>query len=262
MYTLNPTSLIPDRINGIDISSAQGEIPFALLKEKGFEFVYIQCTRYSAQVDPGWERRRDKALEAGLRVGLYHFFSPTSPGPTPEVAQAEFFYKTSKGLGSIAGELPPMLDWENLPTCTNRPTMHPGDCVKEFNRFANACKQLWYPDSNRYPTVYTYPHYAGSHQPALQEAGELDYFPLTLASYTVGLSLYPTRIPDHPIPLPWTEWKLCQIKGNDGRIPGYKGAVDRLVFNGSSADWDKFCGIERPASEIIHDTSDETVQRP
>lgn len=256
-YTLNPASLIPDRINGIDISSAQGEIPFALLKEKGFEFVYIQCTRYSSQIDAGLERRRDKALEAGLRVGVYHFFSPTSPGPEPEKAQAEFFYKTSKGLGKLAGELPPMLDWENKPTCLNRPDKHPKECVHEMMRFANACKQLWYPDSGRYPTIYTYPDYSWTHQPHLSEATELDYFPLTYASYTMGLSLYPSRIPDHKVPLPWTEWHLCQIKGNDGRIPGYKGPVDRLVFNGSSADWDKFCGIERPASLPIHEVKED-----
>ncbi len=58
----------------------------------------------------------------------------------------------------------------------------------------------------------------------------------------------PAQIPVHALPKPWAQWALCQHKGNDGRVPGVTGACDMQVFNGSSAEFALFRGLNRPTA--------------
>jgi len=245
--------------NGIDVSSANGEIDFSKVKQDGFDFVYVQSSRYSSTKDSGYQQKVDAARAAGLVVGAYHFCSHDSS----PVAQAEFFYHASNGLGNKLGELPPMIDWE---FCTpSKYKDHPRHCVDFLETFSSTCKDLWYgPDSSRLPVVYTYPSYGSSHQPALSERTSLGEYPLCYASYKSEPSSDGYRLvgwvpilgtgPIHQIQRPWTTWKLWQYSGDNGLpVSGCTGSVDRQLFNGSSGDWKDFLGLERPVDSIVKD---------
>lgn len=253
---------VEGRINGIDVSSVNTIKDFKLVKEAGFEFVYIQSSRYSSTRELSFDRTLEAARNAGLRCGAYHFCSHD----TDPVKQAEFFYKASGGLGSKPGELPPMVDWE---FCTpSKYPSHPQHCVDWVEQNLVAVEGLWYPDNDnrilqRHPVLYSYPAYCGSHQPALAQKRSLGGYPLCYASYKSVRSadgkswvLVPwlptaTQAPLHALPAPFSRWTLWQYSGDKGlRVPGIANDCDRQVFNGSSGDWAEFVGRRRPVDVV------------
>lgn len=249
--------------DGIDLCSLQcagGDPDFDRVKQAGFSFVYIKCTQYSGIRDHAFPRLRDAAKKAGLHVGAYHFCSQsgmTENGGyvmTDPEAQMEFFHNTSEGLGSLPGELPPMIDWE---FCT-KPTKH--QCVTWLHKAASAAEALWYPQNNhvemleagwkpRFPVIYTYPNYAATHQPELGEEDGLKQYPLCYASYkSAGQKLLPWypqagEAPLHKVPKPWERALLVQYSGNNGiKVAGIQADCDRQVFTGTKEEWDAFIG--------------------
>ncbi len=250
--------VVPDAINGLDVSSMQGRPNWKLVKEAGFDFVYIQSSRYSSTPELSFLAQSEGAREAGLLVGSYHFCSHDSD----PIKQAGFYFRTSGGLGSKSGELPPMVDWEYC--TTSKYPDHPKHCVTWIETFIGECQRLWYPDNanrlhKRHIVLYSYPNYCGSHQPALAASRVLGGYPLCYASYrqdgAVPLSTGDAVV--HPLPKPWLGWSLCQYSGNVGvPVPGIKGACDRQVFNGSSGEFALFCGIYRP----VHSSEFEVIE--
>ncbi len=271
--------IVPGRINGIDICGIQdinGSLDAKKIKESGFDFAYVKSSQYSSIRDLKFSSLVERLRDADIRVGAYHFCSHDSD-PTK---QAEHFFKSSKGLGSKPGELPPMCDWEYCTPShyTNNPEYplgHPGHCVWWIVTFMEAVTKLWYPDNAlalngvgdgrinpRLPVIYTYPNYSTTHQPHLGQAkGKINIYPLCYASYTPGTKLQPTRIPDHPLPKPFTSWTLCQHKGNDGRVPGIVGACDMQVFNGSQGEFDTFCGVLKPVHNSLFEVKEDVQIR-
>ena len=66
--------------HGIDVSHYQGDIDWASIEKQGIDFAYIKATEGSSYVDEYYETNRNKAEEAGMRIGFYHFFSFESSG--------------------------------------------------------------------------------------------------------------------------------------------------------------------------------------
>lgn len=92
-------------VRGVDVSSYQGEIDWARLKEQGVDFAFIKATEGSGLQDRYFQRNFAGALGVGIRAGAYHFFSFDSPGAT----QAENFYRAVR---KRPGMLPPVVDVE------------------------------------------------------------------------------------------------------------------------------------------------------
>lgn len=240
--------IVPDAVNGIDVSSIQSGLDAKKIAEAGFEFAYVQSSRYSSTKDHHFDSLVGRLRDAGLSVGAYHFCSHDSD----PVKQAEFFYRSSGGLGKASGELPPMVDWEfctpsKYTDSSAYPLGHPAHCVRFAEAFMEAVTNLWYPNNverlvPRFPVLYSYPFYCGSHQPALGKSG-LGKYPLCYASYgTRGyVPSSQHELPSHKIHEPWKSWQMCQYSGNTGApVPGVQGACDRLVFGGSRVMWDEF----------------------
>ncbi len=92
-------------VRGVDVSSYQGEIDWAVLSTQDIEFAFIKATEGSSYADERFAYNYEQARRAGLRVGAYHFFSYDSPGE----AQADNF------IGHVEvfdGMLPPVIDVE------------------------------------------------------------------------------------------------------------------------------------------------------
>jgi len=239
--------IVPNRINGIDLNGSIQTITDAKkLKDHGFEFAYVASSRYSNTRELSFPKTLDTLRAAGLRVGVYHFCSHDSD---PE-AQAEFFHRWSGGVGSQPGELPPMVDWEYCTPAKYSP--HPQHCVTWAERFMARATNLWYPHNEsyhtaRFPVFYTYPNYAATHQPALQQS-VLGIYPLDYASYSNTPKVLPKAELQsfHKVPLPWAGARLWQYSGNKGLpVPGIAGDCDRQLFNGSRDDWDVFLGLKK-----------------
>ena len=91
---------------GVDLSSYQGEVDFAKLKEQKIEFAYIKATEGSKHTDAHFVANWTKAETAGMPAGAYHFFSYESSG----AAQAENFIAAMGD--SLEGRLIPAIDLE------------------------------------------------------------------------------------------------------------------------------------------------------
>ncbi|WP_447409795.1 GH25 family lysozyme [Clostridium perfringens] len=63
---------------GIDISNWQRGINLNELKAKGYEICYIKITEGRGYVDPCFEENYNKAIAAGMKVGVYHYWRGTS----------------------------------------------------------------------------------------------------------------------------------------------------------------------------------------
>lgn len=92
-------------MKGIDISNHNGSIDFRAVKNDGIELVYIKATEGTTYTDVKLLANYNGALNAGLKIGFYHFLVGTS---VPET-QAENFYINIKDKQS---SLKPCLDVE------------------------------------------------------------------------------------------------------------------------------------------------------
>ena len=70
-------------IYGIDVSHYQGLINWQMVKtDKNASYVYIKATEGAGYVDQYYLRNLRGAKEAGIPVGIYHFFTPSASAMT------------------------------------------------------------------------------------------------------------------------------------------------------------------------------------
>lgn len=90
---------------GIDVSRYQKSINWTKVKQNNIGFVYIKATEGATHKDARFEKNFAGAKEAGIPVGVYHFFRMTS---SPQ-KQFENFKRV---VGSRRMDLIPMIDIE------------------------------------------------------------------------------------------------------------------------------------------------------
>jgi hypothetical protein len=62
---------------GISVSHFNGSINFSMVAERGIRFAFIKASQGESFVDAEAPKSATAAHQAGLKVGLYHFFIPT-----------------------------------------------------------------------------------------------------------------------------------------------------------------------------------------
>lgn len=93
----------------VDLSSNNQEPNFPLLKRSGVDGVWLKATEGMSWRDPTFQRRREAANRAGLRVGAYAFARPDLHPLDPQ-GEAHNFVQTVKSIGRT--DLRPALDYE------------------------------------------------------------------------------------------------------------------------------------------------------
>jgi Glycosyl hydrolases family 25 len=268
-------------IHYIDICpTVQKQVDFLKVRDAGFRAVLIKSSQYSSTRIHAAEQYVKRAEGSGLLCGHYHY---AYCGADPE-KQAEFFYDAARGHGSLAGQLPPVLDLEyglGPPVDGAEHPIPPQRIVEWAVVFLRRATKLWYPLHElegeagrvvRKPKIYLFPAFAKKLQPYLSES-ELTQYDLHFACYYGD--------PKHPETLAWmpgdvgrptdpwnvptgmrcTDW---QYSGNHGRpVPGIPGWTDRNVFLGDETQWQMNLGlIKRPVHSTEYGVKDDTVTRP
>ncbi len=100
------------RIHGIDLSLYQQYVYWPAVKKMEVQnvkigFVFIKATEGLVNTDKQFKRNWQKAFEANIPRGAYHYFLATKDGR----AQANNFIKN---VNRQSGDLPPVLDIEEL----------------------------------------------------------------------------------------------------------------------------------------------------
>lgn len=196
---------------GIDVSHFQGDVDWNKVAAGGQSFVSIKATQgqsgYSAA--SYYTDNIEKAREAGLISGGYHFFSGGDDGK----AQADYFLSVAKPK---SGDLLPMLDLED--TNGASASMIVEEALAWLSAVENAV--------GKKPFLYTTASFfAGIGNPS----GFEDY-PLWVANYGVSKPHMPQG------------WKIYTIwqHSQSGSCNGVSGNVDMDSFNGPRSTLDVF----------------------
>jgi lysozyme len=196
------------QIHGIDVSHHQSFVHWPAVKEMQVKdvkigFSFIKATEGLVNVDRRFKRNWDKAAQAKLPRGAYHFFITGKSGK----GQAKNFINT---VHLAPGDLPPVLDVEQLYG------VKPAKMREQIKEWLEAVEEYY----NVRPIIYTsanfYEQYLGA---------DFDRYPLWVAHY---------KEKDKPrIKREWMFWQHSE----EGRVNGITNKVDFNVFNGDSTDF-------------------------
>ncbi|HMU47688.1 MAG TPA: glycoside hydrolase family 25 protein [Chitinophagaceae bacterium] len=193
-------------IHGIDVSKYQdkidwNEVKAMQVKQIQLGFAFIKATEGIKNKDPHFKRNWEKAKDAGVIRGAYHFFIASKDGQK----QAENFINNVK---TGPGDLPPVLDVEQLNGSSAL------QLRAELKKWLNVVENHFGVKPIIYTNVDFYHRYLGS---------EFDQYPLWVAHY------YQLEKPQ--IKRNWIFWQHSDA----GRVNGIYSKVDFNVFNGDSA---------------------------
>lgn len=209
---LNSPSSSQYPVRGVDVSSYQGEIDWAVLSRQEIQFAFIKATEGSGFTDERFAFNFSEAQKTNLRVGAYHFFSYDSPGD----AQADHFIQT---VGNPEGTLPPVIDLEFYGDKEANP---PGraETREQLDKMIETLEDYYGVKPILYATEKSYQLYL---------AGDYPDCDIWIRNVITSPSLSDGR--------DWTFWQFT----NRMRLDGYSGEetyIDVNVFNGRQSDFD------------------------
>jgi lysozyme len=205
-------------VPGIDVSKWQGTVDWPKVKASGVVFAFAR-TNDGSYIDPDFAANWKGMKAAGVIRGAYQFFRNTRGG----AEQAEIMLNMTGPLDD--GDLPPVLDVEGASIDGSVSTSATQKIIVEW--VAHVKER-----TGRLPIVYTGSYFWRDTIKAL----DVSPVPLWIAHYTTK---YCPLIPE-----PWTGWTFHQWGVTEvGSVPGIDAKVDRDVFNGNRAQFDRFIAL-------------------
>ncbi len=200
-------------IQGIDVSYWQGDIDWHQVRAAGVDFAYIKATEGGDHIDPKFLENWHGAKRAGVARGAYHFIYWCRPANE----QALWFMLN---VPQDADALPPVLDLEWHPDSPTCPKKISRDLALEKIKILLEAMEA---HTGKRPVIYTDPKF---HREILE--GEFTDYHFWLRSVAAEPhTIYGKR--------PFAFWQFTQT----GKVPGVAGKVDRNIYNGTRADWER-----------------------
>ncbi|MGW1374317.1 lysozyme [Streptomyces sp. NPDC002446] len=107
-----PASSLAASVEGVDVSSHNGNVAWSTLWNSGARFAYVKATESTSYTNPYFAQQYNGSYNAGMIRGAYHFATPnTSSG----AAQANYFVDHGGGWSRDGKTLPGALDMEYNP---------------------------------------------------------------------------------------------------------------------------------------------------
>ncbi|MCC9203587.1 GH25 family lysozyme [Arthrobacter sp. zg-Y769] len=215
----------PPGIQGIDVSSHQGNVDWTQQWNMGARFAYVKATEGTYYKNPFYNQQYNGSANKGMVRGAYHFAIPSVGSAA---AEANYFVNNGGGWNSGGSTLPPLLDIEYNPypelgnTCYNMTAQQMVNWVRAFSDTVRA-------RTGRVPMIYTTTDWW---QTCTGNSSAFSDHPLHLASYA--------RAPGST-PAGWATYNIWQYSST-GPFVG-----DSNVFNGSSAALTAFAKGNTPA---------------
>ena len=207
-----PHSVNVDRyrypIAGIDVSRHNGEIDFSQVRDDDYQFVFMKASEGKTVKDEAFNRNYERAREAGLKVGAYHFFRKNRTGKE----QADNFLEALRGKTM---DLPLVIDLED--DWGNGATISRETALKRVMEMINILTDKGY-------QVMIYTNFDGYQKYYKDMLGDHD---LWLCSFTS-----PDLLPTMP--------HRFQQFSHEGKVNGVDGKVDLNVFRGSKREWSSY----------------------
>lgn len=210
-FISKPPYVDPDKypIRGIDVSAHNGEIDFHKVAASGINFVFIKASEGTDFNDRYFHKNFLKAREAGLKIGVYHFFRFDKEG----VDQGVNFIRT---IGALKPDIGYVIDVEK----SGNPDSIPDETVKR-----------------RLFSMVDYMNLLGIRVTFYSNIdGYYDY----IAESFPGSPLWICSFRNHPINAEWSFWQF----NHHGKIDGIEGDVDLNAFCGDYEEWKSFLNGE------------------
>jgi len=217
----------------VDLSHFQATANLMVAKSQGDVIaVFLKATEGATYQDPAFLTLYDRAVAAGLRIGVFHFGTARPPNE-----QVQNFVTTASRIAGGFANIVPALDLErNEPSPDNTISPDQGEAwVLEFRSRTNTTPLL-------YGGGYLRDHGGALGRPGLASC------PLWLAEY----GSVPHTLPG------WQNWTMWQF--TDGKLGPFEGSVpgigrcDQNLFNGDRGAFDAFwTAHSRPqaAAEVV-----------
>ncbi len=199
------------RVDGVDVSTFQPEevnghhlINWPLAINAGVRFVVARASYIDGgafKLDPTFPEHARRAKDNGLEFTGYHYFGATMGAKD----QAKRFVDA---LG-LAPTLAPAGDFE---ASSGRSPEELGEAIETFLEDVDGL-------SGRRTMFYSFPGFVRDF--LREQSGRFFSRMLWIAHYGAA---------EPEIPRPWWEAQVWQDQGNDGRLAGFPGAVDRNVL--------------------------------
>lgn len=189
-------------VQGIDVSHHQGEIDFTKVVVDGWEFVIMKSTEGGDWKDTKFSSYYKAAKEAGLVVGVYHYYSFCKD----PIAQAKHYTSVS---GDLHGDLPPAVDLEFDNNCNG--TIAVEKFRTDFQLYVNEVVNAY----GVYPIVYCNESFYTKYLKTEEFSSCLFWIRNVVSQPDLG-------------GVEWTFWQYTA----DGRVEGIKGDVDLNAYSG------------------------------
>ncbi|ONK11380.1 lysozyme [Streptomyces sp. MP131-18] len=201
-------------VEGVDVSSHQGNVNWSSLWSSGVRWAYVKATEGTTYENPYFAQQYNGSYDTGMIRGAYHF---ALPGNSSGAAQANFFADNGGGWSRDGKTLPGVLDIEYNPygaTCYGLGQSAMVNWIRDF-------LDTYHDRTGRYAVIYSTTDWwrtcTGNY------AGFANNHPLWIARYASS----PGTLPNG-----WGFYTFWQYTST-GPIVGdhnlFNGAQDRLV---------------------------------
>ncbi|WP_288155470.1 GH25 family lysozyme [Phocaeicola sartorii] len=183
---------------GIDVSRYQGNINWQMVKtDKNVSYVYLKATEGASLVDVTYRYNLNEARKAGLKVGCYHFFSPTVDAETQ-------FKNFTSTVNLDEQDLIPIIDVEIIGRTNSK------RFCERLTHFLRMVEEHY----GLKPIIYTSNNFYNK------------YLAGKYTEYKYMIARYRDEVPELTDDIKFVMWQFTA----NGRINGINGPVDRSRF--------------------------------
>ncbi|OEV11997.1 GH25 family lysozyme M1 (1,4-beta-N-acetylmuramidase) [Streptomyces sp. Amel2xB2] len=121
-------------VEGVDVSSHNGNVAWSTLKNAGVRFAYVKATEGTTYQNPNFTQQYNGSYKSGMIRGSYHFALPAN---STGAAQANYFASHGGGWSRDGKTLPGALDVEYNPygaACYGKSQKAMVDWISDFVR--------------------------------------------------------------------------------------------------------------------------------
>ncbi|MBL1065123.1 lysozyme [Streptomyces sp. 7-21] len=197
-------------VEGVDVSSWQGNVDWPALWDSGVRWAYVKATEGTSYKNPYFTQQYNGSYDIGMIRGAYHFALPNS---SSGIAQADYFADNGGGWSRDGKTLPGVLDIEYNPYGSACYGLSDAEMVDWIDDFLTR----YYERTGRWAVIYTtddwWAECTGNY------SGFANHHPLWIAEYASSPGTLPAG---------WSYYTFWQYTSS-GPIVG-----DHNLFNGAS----------------------------
>lgn len=211
-----PAAVPAATVEGIDVSSHQGNVNWASQWSAGKRFAYVKATEGNYYSNPYFAQQYNGSYGVGMIRGAYHF---ATPNDSSGANQANYFVDRGGAWSRDGRTLPGALDIEYNPYGATCYGLSQASMTNWIRDFSNTYKARW----NKYPAIYTSTSWWN------QCVG---------SSFGATNPLWVARYASAPgtLPIGWSVYTVWQYSSSPIDQNSFNGAYDRLVVFATNHD--------------------------